>query len=417
MQGAPRAQSDTITIGVSGQGRPIQAVRFGSGAKKLVIVGDTHGGPEANTFVLSNELIGYFRATPGAVPAGISLYIIPTLNPDGLAAGVRFNGRGVDLNRNMNTNLDTCAENDWNTTVQGAYGYVSDTGGPFPDSEVESRVIRRFLLDASGAIFLHSNAGLVFPAYCDFAPSIALAERYASGSGYLYSRYWPNYFITGGMHDWASSLGIAAITPELITGDQSELSNNLGGVLAVLEDAETLLPALADREQQGIIVPALLWRFWKAYGGTDMFGEPLAPATVADGLTRQVFARAILEQRADSGAVVVEPAPLGRPLAEAAGFAATGPGAGQFFPETGHTVREAFLDFWQRYDGMTTLGLPLSEEFVARTIDGQERPVQYFERGIVAYYPEDGSVRLEPLGWLALLQEQFRAAPLANQPR
>jgi hypothetical protein len=195
---------------------------------KLVIVGNTHGAPEANTYTLAAMLADHFRANPHEVPSAVRLYIIPTINPDGLALGTRFNARGIDLNRNMNTNLDVCPENDWRTRVFGAYGIISDTGGPYPDSEVESRVLRSFLLDAWGAMFLHSAAGNVFPAFCEHAPSIELAQTYATGAGYRYTRFWDAYTITGGMHDWAASLGIAAIVPELLTGDGTGVRRKSG---------------------------------------------------------------------------------------------------------------------------------------------------------------------------------------------
>jgi len=35
--------------------------------------------------------------------------------------------------------------------------------------------------------------------------------------------------------------------------------------------------------------------------------------------------------------------------------------------------------------------------------------VQYFERAVFAYYPEDGSVRLEPLGWQNMQRAQWDA--------
>ena len=128
-----------LQLGTSGAGRPVTAVKIGDGPRKFVLVGDTHGGPEANTFRLATELINYFRAHASEVPPTVRLYIIPTLNPDGLAADTRFNARGIDLNRNMNTDLDTCSQNDWSIHVQGAYGIESDTGGAFPESDMRPK--------------------------------------------------------------------------------------------------------------------------------------------------------------------------------------------------------------------------------------------------------------------------------------
>jgi predicted deacylase len=418
----PRAQAaeNELVIGTSLQGRPITAIRFGDGPRKLVVIGNTHGFPETNTYVLTTQLIEYFRAYPNEVPSDVRLYFIPTLNPDGLALGTRFNANGVDLNRNMNTNLDSCAENDWRTTVQGAYGLIADTGGPYADSEVESRIIRSFLLDASGAIFIHSNAGLVFPAFCEHAPSIAMAKAYATGASYEYSRYWPNYLITGGMHDWAGSLGIASITPELITGDQSEFEQNLTGLKAVLEQASTVLPLPEDREENGISIPALIWRYWKANGGTERFGQPLAPPQADGATTRQVFERAILDLQASQADTpyLVQPASLGRVAASGLGFPpAVDDGTGRFFPETNHMLRGAFLDAWERGGGAPVFGLPLSEIVQATTVDGQRRDVQYFERAVLALYPEDGSIRPEPLGWQLTMQEQLTAPTAPFQLR
>lgn len=416
-----------LTLGVSAQGRPITAVQIGVGSRKLVIVGDTHGGPEANTHELTVQLIEHFRANADQVPPPTRLYLIPTINPDGLALDTRFDAAGVDLNRNMNTNHDACPENDWSPTVFGAYGIVSDTGGPFPDSQHETRLIRDFLLDASGAIFLHSNAGLVFPAFCEHAPSIALAQAYAEASGYAYSRTWEAYKITGGMHDWAGSMGIAAITPELISGVDSEFPQNLAGVQAVLEQAAVLLPLPEDQIAADIRVPAVIWRYWKSHGGEDMFGLPLETARRTEHGLVQTFTRARLEldeDRADTP-FLVQPAPLGTQSAAArsyggddAAFAPVAPDAAPvFFPETGHSLREAFLTYWQRQSGLADIGYPLSEEFEATTVDGRRRIVQYFERTILAYYPEDDSVRPEPLGWRQLQLEGVAAPWMAAQVR
>jgi predicted deacylase len=409
-----------FTLGTSGQGRPITAVKIGDGPRKFALVGDTHGGPEANTYQLASQLADYFRAHPEEVPPAVRLYIIPTLNPDGLAANTRFNASGVDLNRNMNTNLDACPENDWHIHVQGAYGIESDTGGPYPESEPESRLIRDFLLDASGVIFYHSSGGDVFPAFCEHAPSIALAQAYAAASGYRYDRYWPNYSITGGMHDWAGGLGIAAITPELLGGVDTDYARNLAGVQAILRQAEDFLPLPEDHVEGGIGVPALIWRYWKAHGAMEQFGPPLAPAARDGAITRQFFERAALEIHPDQADTpfLVEPAALGRAAAAGRAFtpAAEQDGA-RYFPETGHTLREAFAAYWERRDGMLLLGFPLSEEFEATAADGRRRAMQYFERGVLASYPEDASLRLEPLGWAALVRDRLQTTMTAQQIR
>src|SRR5205085_4788163 len=137
-------------------------------------------------------------------------------------------------------------------------------------------------------------------------------------------------------------------------------------------------------------------------------GPPLAAAEQDGPITRQVFERAVLELRPDQADTpfLVQLAPLGREAAAGQGFApvAADPVA-RFFPESGHTLREAFAGYWERGDGMKLFGYPLSEEVAAPTADGQRRIVQYFERAVFAYHPEDGSVRLEPLGWEALVRE------------
>ncbi|NJP07692.1 MAG: peptidase M14 [Chloroflexaceae bacterium] len=430
---------EQFTLGTSAQDRPITVLQIGKGKRKLVIVGNTHGGPEANTYDLMLQLIAHFRAYPEEVPETVRVSFIPTINPDGLALDSRFDSVGVDLNRNMNTNLDTCTENDWTPTVYGAYGIVSDTGGPFADSQVENRLLQAFLLDASGAIFLHSNAGLVFPAFCEHAPSIAMAEVYAEAADYAYNRFWPNYMINGGMHDWAGSMGIAAITPELVSPTESEFDQNLAGIQAVMQQYQHTLPLPTDRVEAGIPMPAVLWRYWRARGGEAVFGLPLGPAIEQDTSIVQTFTNARLHldwSQADPTRLVT-PQPLGRqwierhhptlertqalsnteglPLYQARPFRYEE--TPLFFAETGHTLRGSFLTYWRRHGDAAVFGLPISEEFVHVTADGVPRTVHYFEHAVMAYYPEDGSVRLEPLGWQTLFLERLHATTVGPQVR
>jgi predicted deacylase len=408
-----------IQIGVSAQGRPITGIRIGNGPRKLALIGDTHGLPEANTFELTRQLLEYFRANPQQVPASVRLYIIPTINPDGLALGTRFNSRGVDLNRNMNTNLDACSENDWQVTVQGARGIVSDTGGSSADSEPESQLVRDFLLDASGVIFYHSNAGNVFPAFCEHSPSITLAQVYADAASYSYSRYWDRYTITGGMHDWAASLGIAAIIPELISPVDPEYDQNLAAVLALLARAEELLPVPGANPQDGFSVHPIIWRYWKMHGGTEQFGPPIAAPKAQGATIQQAFRNAILEYRPDQADTpyLVQLLPLGRlATPDATAQVLPLPAEAQYFPETGYRLFGAFASFWAQ-GGLNMYGYPLSNEYIGIAPDNTRRPMQIFERVVMIYYAEDQSVRLAPLGWAALVREHATAGTTAHQIR
>jgi hypothetical protein len=133
-----------------------------------------------------------------------------------------------------------------------------------------------------------------------------------------------------------------------------------------------------------------------------------------------VFERAVLEYRPDNVEMSerIQVAPLGREVAAGRTFdAGAEDEVSRFFPETGHTLREAFQVYWEQKNGEVLFGAPISEEFEAVTVDGRRRIVQYFERAIFAYYPEDGSVRLEPLGWVTLLREGLSAPTLKHQIR
>ncbi|MGC9332827.1 MAG: M14 family metallopeptidase, partial [Anaerolineae bacterium] len=172
-------------IGLSVQGREIIAHRIGEGAFKVVLVGDIHGGYEANTYDLSQQLLAHFQKHPEEVPPEVSLWIVPTMNPDGLANGTRWNASDVDLNRNADTDLDGCAGNDWSPDTVGLEGAYPGAGGPHPFSEPETRAMRDFLDDAWIAVFYHSAASAIYTDTCQrHLPSARLAQVLSEGTGY-----------------------------------------------------------------------------------------------------------------------------------------------------------------------------------------------------------------------------------------
>jgi Flp pilus assembly protein TadD len=66
------------------------------------------------------------------------------------------------------------------------------------------------------------------------------------------------------------------------------------------------------------------------------------------------------------------------------------PEGGALFPQTGKEVRGIFLNYWLDNGGPLQYGYPISNAFVERSqLDGVERIVQYFERSIFEFHPEN----------------------------
>ena len=148
--------------GHSAQGRPIPVVEVaGAHARTAVlVVGCIHGNEPAG--------IAVARALAHAKPpAGVALWIVPDLNPDGVAAGTRQNAHGVNLNRNFPA------------------GWRPQTGvfdsGPRPLSEPESRFARQLVLRVRPVvtIWFHQHESLVDTSSGD----VALERRFASLAG------------------------------------------------------------------------------------------------------------------------------------------------------------------------------------------------------------------------------------------
>lgn len=391
-----------IQIGLSGQGLAIHAFRFGTGTKKFVIVGETHGAPERNTGVLSRELIDWFGYHPDAIPADVRLYIIPVLNPDGDKLDSRQNANGVDLNRNMNTNLDTCSDNDWSPQVFGAYGVVSNTGGPYADSEPESRVIRSFLLDASAVVFLHSAAGLVFPSACEDPIAISIAQTYAKAGNYQYARYWDKYQITGGMHDWARGIDLPAIIPELESGDDAEFDQNLAGVNAVLANSSALLPGLTDRQINGITMPLPIWRFWQAYG-VEMLGPPIADAQLRDGKFEQAFTTIKLAYDPHDDVQSVRALPVVAHQIDGVIAPVIDKTTVLSFVKTKAVVHDAFARYYEHVDGLQLLGFPMDSEKMMGIPLGTQQSQQQFAYGVIRYDEVNNRIIRLPVVWQAMV--------------
>lgn len=117
-----------IVLGTSVRGRPVVALRQGpaDAPRVLLLLGQMHGSEPAGRRVVS-----HLRGL--TVPAGVQVWTVSTMNPDGSAAGTRRNAHGVDLNRNF--------PQGWLPTYTSRTYYP----GPSPASEPETRLMMRFL--------------------------------------------------------------------------------------------------------------------------------------------------------------------------------------------------------------------------------------------------------------------------------
>jgi len=223
------AYASKMVLGTSVNGTDITAHHFGTGMNEVLFIGGVHGADAANTASLGNELIDYFTNNEGAVPENMRVTVIPTMNPDGLASGSRFNENGVDLNRNF-----AC---DWAATSQWRDQEVS--GGTAAFSEPEAAALRDYVAEVNvvGAVVWFAAEGKVYPSACEGAPSTAsveLAATFAQAAGYAAGAEFDAYQINGDMTNWLASQGVPAISVLLTDRNNTELSQNLSGVEAVL---------------------------------------------------------------------------------------------------------------------------------------------------------------------------------------
>ncbi len=149
--------------------------------------------------------------------------------------------------------------------------------------------------------------------------------------------------------------------------------------------------------------------YWQDRGGLAQFGYPITDELQEGGRTVQYTERARFERHDElrdtphevllsllsTQLVAGRTEPAFRRLGQSSG--------GSFFPQTGHSLDEPFLSYWQRNGGLPVFGYPLSEAFSEKSpTDGKVYQVQYFERNRLEYHPEvkgtTGEIQLGLLG-------------------
>lgn len=157
MDKAPGVYGNTkwFSIGDSRKGKDIRCYKVGNGIKKVMIVGGIHGN-EVGTVKLAQNIINWFGRNKD-LKAGITLFVIPVLNPDGYHLALknpdyfgrgrvgRFNIKNVDLNRNFPTKnfkqksvwkMGKNYEDEWEV-------YCGEQGGSEPEVKVLINLIKQ----------------------------------------------------------------------------------------------------------------------------------------------------------------------------------------------------------------------------------------------------------------------------------
>lgn len=205
-----------VVLGNSVGHRPITAVEIGDpdSPAHALIVGCIHGNEPAGIAIAK-------ALAAGQVPNEVDVWVIPDLNPDGVAAGTRGNADGVDLNRNF----------PYQWRPLGAPGTVY-YAGPSPLSEPASRLaaglVRR--LRPRLTIYYHQHLAVVD----DSEGPRVVEHRYADMVG-LPSRPLTDY--PGSAVGWQDALlGPTAFVVELPAGALSaaQVRRHVAAVRAVL---------------------------------------------------------------------------------------------------------------------------------------------------------------------------------------
>jgi murein peptide amidase A len=151
-----------VVLGNSVAGRPIRAYEVGDPASRhrVLVVGCIHGNEPAGIAIAD-------ALARGGAPRDADLWIVPDLNPDGVAASTRQNAHLVDLNRNF----------PWQWRPMGSPGSTFYSG-PRPFSEPESRIARRLVLQVRPqvSIWFHQHLDVVDESGGD----VQLERRFAS---------------------------------------------------------------------------------------------------------------------------------------------------------------------------------------------------------------------------------------------
>ena len=184
----PRAT--LVQVGVSVQGRPLYALKMGTGPAWRIL--GAHHGDELSSSEVGLAVAEALLGEHEALLERRSFWVMPAVNPDGMVAGSRYNANEVDLNRN--------------------YGFQWETGfthGSAPFSEPETQAVRTLSLYTPfvAGLSLHSGAeNIGYPWNYTYEDSPDHGRLHALGQIYVEACDVDGFYVTNGA-DWYPTWG------------------------------------------------------------------------------------------------------------------------------------------------------------------------------------------------------------------
>ena len=225
---------DTIFLGASVEGVPIEAIRLGDGPKQILLVGGIHSAKSPSTVDIAEEMIAYYEENPQEIPANISLIIVPDLNPDSQGSGIdgHFNANGVDLNRNWN-----CG---WVADPIVGDEIIEGAGGRAPNSEPETQGLADYIRGnrptAVIAWYAAIAGGEVNPGGCpDVSRSGLLKDLYIDGSAYKPGEFNTGSVFPGVFSNWLDSFRVPAVGVYLPSHSNPDFAKNQAAVQHIMD--------------------------------------------------------------------------------------------------------------------------------------------------------------------------------------
>ena len=206
-------------------------------------------------------------------------------------------------------------------------------------------------------------------------------------------------------------------------------------VLAVLPLGVAPIQAQSNSRtfaETGKTVSGTFLDYWNSHGALTQQGYPISnemqEKSDTDGKTYtvQYFERAVFESHPENAAPNNVLLSLLGSFLDKQKYPNGAPGqqpntstGSVLFSQTGKRLGGIFLTYWNSHGGLAQQGYPISDEFTETSaLDGKQYKVQYFERAVFEYHPENAApydVLLSQLGTFRY-QAKYGAVSISGTP-